>query len=235
MRRILTVLALLAVILAVGACGTNSADRSAAPGPQTSSNGESQPTATLPEEGIVDPGKYRTGDFVPAFSFAITQKSDIFQMQDVLFLFRAETDVEISFVRPEVVFDPDKPSEEVPKPPPESVDGWITWFQEHPNIDAGEPVPATIGGVSGKRIDVATSTIPGDYPEDCGGPCVPSFSASEKEGKFSFFAGYKERYYVLNVDGTVMLVGISIPDEEFDQLLPEAQKVVDTIEWEAES
>jgi hypothetical protein len=45
-------------------------------------------------------------------------------------------------------------------PAPKSVDGWVKWFQKHPNLTTEEPVPVTVGGVSGVRIDALVSSEP---------------------------------------------------------------------------
>jgi|SRR5829696_791290 len=236
MRRFIRTLGFLAAILAMSACGAGGGDPSAAPKPEASTTGPVAASGTLPEEGAISAGEYETGVFEPALSFKVGEGGwQVFQTPDLVGLFREKEDLQLAFARIEVVFDPSKPTEDVPRPAPQSVDGWITWFQKHPNLDTGKPVPVTVGGVSGMRIDSVVSSIPSDYPEDCPLPCVPAYSTGEREGASDFVSGTKDRNVVLNVEGQIVLVVFTTSEEEFTELLPKAEEVLDTVEWKVAS
>src|SRR5918997_7169652 len=107
----------------------------------------------------------------------------------------------------------------------------VTWLQQHPNLDASEPSPVTVGGVSGTRLDVVVSSTPKDYPHHCGMPCVPLFRISDGN---SFWLGKGERARAIvlkNVGGETVTIVIGGPPEEFDTFLPKAQEVLDTVKW----
>ena len=235
MRRVVVILGLLATVLPTIACGTNGSDGSATHKTEASTTGTAVASGALPEEGPIPAGEYETEGFEPAFSFRVGTGWQVFQISDAVILFREEDDMQLSFSRIEVVFDPSSPSEEIPKPAPESVDGWITWLREHPNLETTEPVPTTLGSVSGKRIDTVLSSIPRDYPEGCSVPCVPAYSTGEREGISDFVSGYRGRYIFIDVEGETVMVNVEAPEENFAEAITKAQQVLDTVEWEAES
>jgi hypothetical protein len=140
----------------------------------------------------------------------------------------------LSFSAPKEVFDPGKLPKEVAIPAPETADGWVAWIREHPSFDAGEPSPTSVGGVSGTQLDVTVSpsAIPRDYPEEaCPEPCVPGWPASGPATAYDFLAGSKVRIAVLEVEGEPVLVTAEAAEDEFEGFLPEAQQVLDTVEW----
>jgi hypothetical protein len=239
MRRVNGILGLLATaVLTMTACGGGGGgvdDRSAAPQTEASTTETAAAPGTLPEqEGPLPAGEYETRAFEPAFSFTVGEGWKVYfpYLPDVLTIVQGtQGSWEVSFSTPKEVFDPSKPAEEVAIPAPETVDGWVAWLQEHPNLDAGVPVPATVGGVSGAQLDVAVSSIPRDYPQYCPAPCVPGWRLSEPVTAFTFFSGDKGRIVVLDVEGEMVIVNAEAPEDEFEEFLPEAQKVLDTVEW----
>jgi hypothetical protein len=78
-----------------------------------------------------------------------------------------------------------------------------------------------VGGLSGKQIDVAASSTryvplyPGIY-------VLPSDE------------GLKDRYVIVDVGGETVVIDVVAPADKFDEVLPKAQKVLDTVEWSAE-
>ena len=116
-------------------------------------------------------------------------------------------------------------------PAPDTVDGWVSWLREHPSLDAGEPSPASVGGVSGTQLDVTVPSVPKDYPEACPAPCVPGWPVSGPATAFDFLAGRKVRIAVVDVEGDIVIVSAEAAENEFEGFLPEAQQVLDTVEW----
>jgi hypothetical protein len=114
-------------------------------------------------------------------------------------------------------------------PAPDNADGWASWFQNHPNLDTtSKPVPMSVGGKPGVRIDVTT---PVTTPENCRGvPCVLLFSAG---GAYIVsYGGTKDRFVIVDdVEGKTVVIHISAPAGKFDEFLPKAQKVLDAVEW----
>ena len=55
---------------------------------------------------------------------------------------------------------------------------------------------------------------------------------SDGEGGLVLYSDQKKRLIVLeHVDGESVIIGVSAAPEKFDRLLPEAQEVLDTVEW----
>ncbi len=83
------------------------------------------------------------------------------------------------------------------------------------------------------RFDLEVISAPKNYPKGCGGPCVPAFPLGPTE--IDFFLGDQEEDYVLEVGGEAVTVTISAPPDELEDFRSEARKVLDTVEWKAES
>jgi len=118
-------------------------------------------------------------------------------------------------------------------------DDLISWLQKHPYLKTSEPEPATVGSRQGMRIDVEVSPVPDGYSSLCGDePCIVLATSGEAAGSNVLFpAGGKSRLTVLrDVEGeTVIIHNNAFPTSQFDTIIPKAQKVIDTVEWKAES
>jgi hypothetical protein len=82
------------------------------------------------------------------------------------------------------------------------------------------------------QIDVMTETAtPEAYPRAyCGNkPCVPLF----RSGGLSIvsYADWKDRFIIVDVEGETVVIDVSAPTDKFDEFLPKAQMVLDTVEW----
>jgi hypothetical protein len=119
---------------------------------------------------------------------------------------------------------------EAPKDPK----GWVAWGRHHPYLRTSEPEQVEVGGVEGERIDVVVGDLPEDYGERCGMDCV---DIGIVEGvpplKNDVFApgDDKARVTFLAVEGETVTISISSPAIVFDDFVPEAQKVLDSVEW----
>jgi hypothetical protein len=165
---------------------------------------------------------------------------------------------QLRFINTGLVFDPSNPNERETDRAPANADAWASWFQNHPNLETKKPVQVSVGGASGVQIDVTHVTFtskPENYPPDCGDqPCVslfpscnfpncdydfPSFrpSNSSKEREIVSYAdskGYpkwKDRFVIVDVEGETVVVDVKATADKFDEFLPEAQKVLDSVEW----
>jgi len=156
--------------------------------------------AAMPDGTVL----YATSEFDPALSFTHSDGWQTFAGSETpaaaLFSDGPEGG-ELNFTSPLHVFDPTNPSEPKELPAPENTDEWVSWFQRHPNLDTSKPGPASVGGASGKQIDVTASSTPENYPRDlCGGePCVPIHPISES--RILSYEGFKDRFIILYRSG----------------------------------
>jgi uncharacterized protein YjbI with pentapeptide repeats len=130
------------------------------------------------------------------------------------------------------VFDPSNLSEQTEVSAPENVDEWVSWFRQHPNLDTSKPASVRVGGATGMRIDTTLFLEPEDYSQDiCGKqPCMPLYPGIQVS------KAYKDRFIILDVKGETVIVDVSAASagKKFDEFLPKAQKVLDTVEWKSQ-
>jgi len=211
------------VILALSSCGGNQ---------QVS---KPQP---LPEEREkLRTGVYRTEEFKPSLSFRVGEgwSNDPPEASDALLLTREET-VGLGFVNAQWVFKPTKTGTPALVEAPEDMVGW---FQQHPYLQTSEPEPATVGGVKGVQFEVVVKDLPENYSGPCvgysgdySGDCVDIFESAGGVGSIAFMKDDKQRLFVLeDVKGKTVTMGFTIPATDFDEQAPEAQKVIDSVEW----
>jgi hypothetical protein len=177
------------------------------------------------------------GKFEPALSFRVSDywKADWGQFgpsegPDSLSL-RSRKWGRLFFANPRHVIDPSNLSDLKVLPAPENAEEWVSWFQSHPNLDTSKPRPVSVGDVSGKQIDVTVTSTPGNYPKEACGeePCVPLYPF--EVGGHAVPNGFKDRVIILDVGGETVLIVVSAPIDKLDEVLPKAQKVLDSIEW----
>jgi hypothetical protein len=127
---------------------------------------------------------------------------------------------------------PDCPAEPDPSVG-RSVDELVAWLTALPGVVASEPVPVTIGGLDGYRLDLSmdpawTATCPFSQ----GQPTRPIFTdASAGDFHWALGPGTKERNYLLNsADGRALLIDIEAQDGgTFESLVDEATGVVESM------
>ena len=191
---------------------------------------------SLPEgPKALRPGEYRTEEFKPSLFFRVGKGWEASELQqkpyfDILHEYQGgDYFVAISFNNPPPkVSDPRHPNKLVPAP-----EDWVSWFDEHPYLRTSKPQPASVGGIEGRRLDTRVASLPEDYySEDCLGAGVPLWPLL---GGHHWCAdeGYTTRTIVLESikDETVIIDAWSISGK-FEKVLPEAKKVLDTVEWE---
>jgi hypothetical protein len=196
------------------------------------------------EQASLPAGQYYTTEFEPSLTFRITGDDWIFEgpsgvlgdpeHPDYLFIGRASEgdSVEIAFFnvrKVEGVYKPKGPTgaiEPVPSP-----DELVGWFRPHPYLKISEPEPATVGGVEGVQFDVVAN-LPKDYSgislENC---CVDIFALSTGGSSQQYYLN-KTRYILLkNVKGTPVVIYSSSERWEFDEGLPKAEQMLDSVRW----
>ncbi len=202
------------VALAVGACGTP----------------EEAKLRPLPDETRkLSPGTYRTEEFEPAFSFRVGEGWTHLppEKPDDLVLARGQTEL-LRFFKPRDVFKPNERYDRVEAP-----DDLVGWLRRHPYLRTSAPQTVTVGGIEGQRIGFV---VVGDLPEGhrvgaCGPDCVDLFGLSDGTA-LGVAKGEKVGWVVLeDVRGDTVVIGFLGPADEFDEHAPEAQKVIDTVQW----
>jgi hypothetical protein len=186
-------------------------------------------------------GQYVSNKFKPAVAFEVGQDWYLVpQEKPGLVMFETGPDPvrlgdQLIFTNPLIVFDPSNLSEPKELPEPENDKEWVSWFQSHPNLDTSKPVPVSVGSASGMRIDVTDSSMPENFPRDlCGRePCVPLFRTDESIT--SDYGGGKAQYVIVDVGGETVIIYVAAPADKFDEVLPKAQAVLDSVEWKGEN
>jgi hypothetical protein len=214
MRKALNpVLLVTLIVLAVSACG----------------GGAGKPFSE--QFSSIEPGRYHTTEFEPALSFEVGEGWTVHVPEEpTVFTVTQRSFNELTFVSPEKVFDQKDPNELVPAP--QDLANWIAWFRQHPYLDTSPKLEsATIGGVEGEQLETTVSA-PSDYgSEPCGShvPIYPVRSGTDE----CFLRQERVRLIVLEVEGKAVLVIISAHQGELlEEFLPQAQEVLDTVEWQ---
>jgi uncharacterized protein YjbI with pentapeptide repeats len=179
--------------------------------------------ATMPN-GQLWAGKHVTHEFQPAFSFVANEGWEMQTSETAERIYIAtgpETPHELLFTSPRQVFSAHNLTEPQEIPAPENTDEWASWFQEHPALDATKPVPVTIGGASGVRLDVSAASKPETIP----------LYPTRGGGTVSNYEGQKDRFFILDVGAEMVIIDIAAPIDEFDEFRKQAWKVLDTVEW----
>ena len=198
--------------LAVGACG---APEEAKPRP-------------LPEVAQeLESGTNRTEEFEPAFSFEVGEGWTHLppEKPDFLALALDREQIGLGFCKVRDVY---KPNEGLVEPP----DDLVGWLRRHPYLRTSAPQTVTVGGIEGQRIDVVVGDLPeGHRVGACGPDCVDLFGLSDGTA-LGVAKGEKVGWVVLeDVRGDTVVIGFLGPADEFDEHAPEAQKVIDTVQW----
>jgi hypothetical protein len=187
----------------------------------------SKPQPLPEEEQQLRTGVYRSEEFKPSLTFRVGEgwSNDPPEVSDALLLSRGET-VGLGLVSAQEVFKPTKTGTPNVMEAPEDLVGW---FQKHPYLQTSKPQPVSVGGVKGVQFDVVVEDLPEDYLGACVGECV---DGGEGVGWIAFLEDHKQRVIVLeDVKGKTVTMGFTIPATEFDVFAPEAQKVINTVEW----
>jgi hypothetical protein len=205
------------LVLALSACGGGGSAQ------------EEVKARPLPEDPkALRPGEYRSTEFKPSFSFRVGKgwrtSSEFPQVSDKLAITRGEYDPPptLIFRNLQEVFKYTKngTTPEVVKAPKDMVG----WFQHHPYLKTEKSESATVGGVKGVQFDYIVSE---DAPYDDINLFRYTDGSDGSAGK-----GFKYRAIILeDVEGKTVTIGIGSLAIEFDDLLPEAQKVLDTVKW----
>ena len=206
------------------------------------SSGSSQEEAKarpLPEQYPKElrPGEYRSEEFKPSFSFRVGKGwSTSEYASDYLGMGWAQKEGGLTFVNVQKVYKPIyKPTETSTPKLVDAPEDLVGWFQSHPYLKTSKPEPVTVGGVKGQQFDVVAHEVPEDHLSICGAGCVDAIKgpSAELAGPLVvFFEGDRFHAIVLeDVKGETVYIDYGGPAPDFDEIAPEAQKVVDSVKW----
>ena len=208
------------LVLALSACGGDEKKAKARP---------------LPEDPkTLRPGTYRSEEFKPSLSFHVGKgwSSSSLEASDFLQITLGQT-AGLGFLNAQEVYKPTKTGGPNVVDAPKNIDGW---FQQHPYLQTSKPEPVTVGGVKGLQFDVVVGDQPQNYYTTCtsivGNPnCVDLFRL-RTGGPILLVEGEKAGVIVLeDLEGETVGIGFVSPASEFGKLAPEAQKVLESVEW----
>jgi len=184
----------------------------------------------VPEYGDLRPGKYVTDEFQPAFSFEVINEGWVVggsEEHGILDIKQGAEGPVLSFVNEQGVFDPSKPRDMISVSAPEDM---VSWLQRHPFLQTDKPQPATIGGVKGVQLDAVVTDVPAS---ECGDTCLGLFVV-RREVDWVVYEKEKVRFIVLeDVGGERVTIAMEALAADFEEFLPKAQKVLDTVEWKS--
>jgi len=190
----------------------------------------------LPDEAKpLQPGEYRTEEFEPSFSFRVGKgwKNDPPEAFDILVLGRETSG--FGAVNVQRVYEPSKSGTPIVVHTPDDLVGWL---EHHPYLETTDPEPVSVGGVEGQQLDVAVAE---DLPEDyhsgvCSSraeheECVDLFRVSTRWIAVSESGKFRLIVFQNELSGETVALGYISRSTNFVEFAPEAQKVIDTIEW----
>jgi hypothetical protein len=208
--------------LMLSACGGGGQEQASKPRP-------------LPEEPkALRPGTYRSEEFKPSLSFHVGKgwSSSSLEASDDLEITRGQT-TGLGFFNVQDVYKPTKTGSAIVVDAPKDMVGWL---QQHPYLQTSKPEPVRVGGVKGLQFDVDVGDLPKGYNPTCsslvGNPnCVDLFRLSTG-GTILLVEGDKASAMVLeDIEGETVTIGFVSRASEFGEFAPEAQKVLDSVEW----
>jgi hypothetical protein len=195
----------------------------------------------LPDKAkALQPGEYRTEEFEPSFSFRLGKgwKNDPPEAFDFLLLSWGGRGG-WGAVNIQRVYEPSKSGSPIVVNTPKDLAGWL---EHHPYLKTSDPEPVSVGGVEGQQVDVARAKdLPEDYhsgvcssiadPEP--GKCVDLFRLSTHHSPIFVTERSTTRFIVVQneLSGQTVALGYASRSTNPDEFAPEAQKVIDTIEW----
>jgi hypothetical protein len=192
----------------------------------------------LPEEAkALQPGEYRTEEFEPSFSFRVGKgwKNDPPEAFDILLLGKEPGG--FGAVNVQRVYEPTKSGLPIVVNTPKHLVGWL---EHHPYLKTSHPEPVSVGGAKGLQLDVAIAKdLPDDYhsgvcssiaePEEC----VDLFKVSTHHSPV--FVSERDKLHLIvtkdELSGLTVAMGYGSRSTNFEEFAPEAQKVLDSVEW----
>jgi hypothetical protein len=172
-------------------------------------------------QGALDPGRYRAEYFDPTIEFEISSPGWTWSYSGSFAMIADESHQElyasdgIYLLRDPAIASQDcsdeKATESVEPGVGSSVRELVSWLDGAPSLDVSEPVPATVGGLNGMRLDLQLD--PG-WKQTCfysgRTPVAPLIINKADVGGYNWamLPGMSLRWYVLDSDDGVLVVDI---------------------------
>lgn len=209
------------VVLAVSACGG---------GASVAEQQQAQARPLPKYAQDLRPGKYHTEVFKPPLSFSVGEGWALHcpLEPDFVCLSRGGEAALFTVLNVQKIY---KPSTGLALETAPAPDDLVGWFDQHPYLQTDKPEPVTVGGVKGEQFDVIAGDLPENYSGLCGTDCVYLFELGNGD-RWAVEEGHKYRFTVLeDAKGETVAIDFGSPAAEFDEFLPEAEKVLKTVEW----
>jgi len=187
-------------------------------------------TSVIPGQGKIGAGEYASDEFGPALSFQIGKGWEVMRMEtaEQMIIRHKPEGGQLNFTSPHQVVAPKDPGGRKQVSAPESVVDWISWFQNHPNLNSSKPVSIDVGGATGVQTDVT----PTSTSTECNGsPCVPLFPTDHEGTSIAIVDAGKDRFIIVDLGGETAVIDIYAEEDAFDEFVPKAMDVLKTIEW----
>lgn len=137
---------------------------------------------------------------------------------------------------PVALLDPTKPWDlqgPATLPAPTTVEGWVQWFADVPNLETTAPEPVTVAGAPGQVLDVVSVTPPAGQA-DCAPPPYDACVALGADERFAsgFSAIERSRIHMLDVHGVTVLLLYTSRADTFETNLPAIDQLLESFTWE---
>ena len=194
--------------------------------------GREEPRPLPEERQALRPGEYSSEEFEPSLSFGVGEgwSTSPPETSDELAL-SWEGRGFLTFAKIQEVYEPTGTGTPNVVDAPEDL---VLWYKQHRYLKTDASQPVTVGGAEGVRFDVAVEDLPEDHRGGCGPDCVATFRTTGGSA-LGIPEGGLQRVIVLeDVEGETVIVVFGTRATRFDEFAPEAQKVLDTVEWTGE-
>jgi hypothetical protein len=182
--------------------------------------------------------RYFTDKFEPAFSFEAIGEGwglDGPEAPHVVALQGRGFNIDFQNIEDFLAFEPSG-ADKIPAP-----EDMVGWYQEHPYLDTEEPEPVSVGGIEGVYFDAVTTTLPEGYDASaCEDPLKPTKKAlsllSAPDG-FVLCLSPEDKVRIIlleDVKGEPVSIMVWSRAVNFEEVLPKAQKLLKTVEWEGQ-
>ena len=182
---------------------------------------------------IIEGERYVTDEFERAFSFEAIGEGwtlDGPEAPYVLALHNSGSYLDFMNIEDFMVFDPSG-ADRVPAP-----EDMLGWYQQHPYLHTEEPQPVSIAGVKGVYFDAVMTTLPEGHDLACEDPASEGMSLnllSAPDGHVLCLTPQEKVRVILleGVKGEPVSIMFFSDAVDFEEHLPRAQKLLETVEW----
>lgn len=110
-----------------------------------------------------------------------------------------------------------------------TVDSWVERLISHDNLETTEPVASDVGGAPGFWFDARIGNA--TEGRDCGGTICVAIADPPGEGEWFVIRGAPNRVWIVDVDGTAVLITAEASEAGFEEFVAAFEEVLATVEW----